>query len=75
MNEAELDVDLDGIEFDKAWLDDCQGVTLVACSTSYYASLLGKYMIEQIAGIPCDVDLASEFGDRAFRPRFSSKSE
>jgi len=61
VNEAELDVDLDGIEFDKAWLDDCQGVTLVACGTSYYASLLGKYMIEQIAGIPCEVDLASEF--------------
>ena len=61
VNEAEQDVDLDGIEFDKAWLDDCQGVTLVACGTSYYASLLGKYMIEQIAGIPCEVDLASEF--------------
>ena len=35
--------------------------TLVACGTSYYASLLGKYMIEQLAGIPCEVDLASEF--------------
>jgi glucosamine--fructose-6-phosphate aminotransferase (isomerizing) len=33
----------------------------VACGTAYYASLLGKYMIEQIAGIPCEVDLASEF--------------
>ena len=61
VNEAEQSVDLDGIEFDKAWLDDCRGVTLVACGTSYYASLLGKYMIEQIAGIPCEVDLASEF--------------
>ena len=35
-------------------------VTLVACGTSYYASLLGKYMIEQMAGIPCEVDLASD---------------
>ena len=61
INEAELDVDLDGIEFTKSELDDLQGVTLVACGTSYYASLLGKYMIEQIAGIPCEVDLASEF--------------
>ncbi len=61
VNEAELDVDLDGIVFSKHELDECQGVTLVACGTSYYASLLGKYMIEQLAGIPCEVDLASEF--------------
>ncbi len=61
LNEAELDVDLDGIEFGKLELDEMQGVTLVACGTSYYASLLGKYMIEQLAGIPCEVDLASEF--------------
>jgi glucosamine--fructose-6-phosphate aminotransferase (isomerizing) len=53
VNEADLDVDLDGIVFTKGELDDLQGVTLVACGTSYYASLLGKYMIE--------VDLASEF--------------
>jgi glucosamine--fructose-6-phosphate aminotransferase (isomerizing) len=61
VNEAELDVDLDGIEFTRAELDGLQGITLVACGTSYYASLLGKYMFEQLAGIPCEVDLASEF--------------
>ncbi len=61
VNEVDLDVDLDGIEFGKRELDELQGVTLVACGTSYYASLLGKYMIEQLAGIPCEVDLASEF--------------
>ena len=61
VNEAEQDVDLDGIEFTRAELDGLQGVMLVACGTSYYASLLGKYMIEQLAGIPVEVDLASEF--------------
>ncbi|MBY0401182.1 glutamine--fructose-6-phosphate transaminase (isomerizing) [Myxococcota bacterium] len=61
INESEMDVDLDGIEFTKAELDGLTGITLVACGTSYYASLLGKYMIEQIAGIACEVDLASEF--------------
>ena len=61
VNEAELDVDLDGIEFTRAELDGLQGITLVACGTSYYASLLGKYMFEQLAGIACEVDLASEF--------------
>ena len=60
-NEALQDINLDGIEFTREELDGLQGVTLVACGTSYYASLLGKYMIEQLAGIPVEVDLASEF--------------
>ena len=61
VNEAEQDVDLDGIEFSRPELDGLKGITLVACGTSYYASQLGKYMIEQMAGIPVEVDLASEF--------------
>ncbi len=61
INESEQEVDLDGITFTREELDGLQGITLVACGTSYYSSLLGKYMIEQIAGIPCEVDLASEF--------------
>ena len=61
INEADQDVDLDGIALGRAELDALQGVTIVACGTSYYASLVGKYMIEQLAGIPCEVDLASEF--------------
>ncbi|MAG32940.1 MAG: glutamine--fructose-6-phosphate transaminase (isomerizing) [Deltaproteobacteria bacterium] len=71
VNEAEQAVDLDGIEFTREELDGLQGVTLVACGTSYYASLLGKYMIEQLAGIPCEVDLASEFRYR--KPIVGSK--
>ena len=71
INEAGQDVDLDGIEFSREELDGLQGVTLVACGTSYYASLLGKYMIEQLAGIPCEVDLASEFRYR--KPIVGSK--
>ncbi len=34
---------------------------IVACGTSYYAALVGKYLIEQMAKIPVDVDIASEF--------------
>ena len=33
----------------------------MACGTAHYACMIGKYMIEQLAGIPCEVDLASEF--------------
>lgn len=36
-------------------------LTIVACGTSYYAGLVAKYWIEQIARIPVDVDIASEF--------------
>ena len=46
VNEAEQDIDLDGIEFTRAELDGLHGMTLVACGTSYYACQLGKYMIE-----------------------------
>lgn len=36
-------------------------VTIVACGTSYYAGLVGKYLIETLAQIPVEVDIASEF--------------
>jgi glucosamine--fructose-6-phosphate aminotransferase (isomerizing) len=65
VNEAELTVDLDGIEFDRDQVDGFRMVSLVACGTASYACHVGKYMIEQIAGIPCEVDLASEFRYRS----------
>src|SRR5207248_3289940 len=34
---------------------------LIACGTSYHCALVGKFMIEGIARIPVEVDLASEF--------------
>lgn len=36
-------------------------IVIVACGTSYYAGLIGEYLIEEIAGIPVEVHLASEF--------------
>lgn len=36
-------------------------VCIVACGTSYYASQVGKYLIETIAQVPVEVDIASEF--------------
>lgn len=35
--------------------------TIIACGTSYYAGMVGKYWLEQVAGIPVEVDIASEF--------------
>lgn len=42
-----------------------QQVQIVACGTSYYAGLVAKYWIEELAGISCQVDIASEFRYRA----------
>ena len=36
-------------------------IILIGCGTAYYASLVGRYWIEKISGIPCNVELASEF--------------
>ncbi|WP_174876057.1 glutamine--fructose-6-phosphate transaminase (isomerizing) [Vogesella oryzae] len=37
------------------------GVKILACGTSYYAGLTAKYWIESIAGVVCDVEIASEY--------------
>ncbi len=36
-------------------------IAIVACGTAYHAGMLGKYFIEEIARIPVDIDVASEF--------------
>ncbi len=40
---------------------DPKKIFIVACGTSYHAGLVGKYWIEQMARIPVEVDIASEF--------------
>ncbi|HEX5067571.1 MAG TPA: glutamine--fructose-6-phosphate transaminase (isomerizing) [Myxococcota bacterium] len=55
------DLDLDGIDLSRERIEKISRITLVACGTAWHACLTGKYMIEQLAGIPCEVDLASEF--------------
>ena len=47
-------------------------IQIVACGTSYIAGLLGKYLIEQLADLPVDVEIASEFRYR--QPALSAKS-
>jgi glucosamine--fructose-6-phosphate aminotransferase (isomerizing) len=42
-------------------LNGLERVQVVACGTSWHASLVGKYLIEQLAGIPTMVQYASEF--------------
>jgi len=42
-------------------LGDIKRVQLVACGTSYYAAQIAKYWLEEIARIPTEVDIASEY--------------
>ena len=41
--------------------DQIQGVQIIACGTSYHAGQIGRYWLESIAGVPCSVEVASEF--------------
>ena len=40
---------------------DTDRITLVACGTAHYACMVARYWFETLAGLPCDVDIASEF--------------
>jgi glucosamine--fructose-6-phosphate aminotransferase (isomerizing) len=52
---------LPDVNLDPAAALAIQRVVFVACGTASYASLLGRSMIERLAGLPAEVDLASEF--------------
>jgi glucosamine--fructose-6-phosphate aminotransferase (isomerizing) len=54
-------VKLGGLESVIQQLEYIDRIVIVACGTSYYAGLVGEYLIEELAGIPVEVQLASEF--------------
>src|SRR5688500_599043 len=45
----------------EALLAGTQAVHIVACGTSYHAGLVARYWIEQLAGVPCTAEIASEY--------------
>ena len=45
----------------KAILDKTEFIQIIACGTSYHAGLVAKYWFEEIAGVHCHVEVASEF--------------
>ncbi|MGI3184265.1 glutamine--fructose-6-phosphate transaminase (isomerizing) [Nioella aestuarii] len=53
----------DAVDIPEGTVDftDTDRLILVACGTANYACLVAKYWFEQLAGLPCDVDIASEF--------------
>lgn len=58
---AQALVKLGGLESVEQQLKYIDRIVIVACGTSYYAGLVGEYLIEELAGIPVEVQLASEF--------------
>lgn len=65
------------ISFGEVGLDDevlknLERIYIVACGSAYHVGMAGKYVIEEMAGIPVEVDLASEFRYR--NPLFARNS-
>ena len=54
-------VKLGGIERLDEQLKKVKKVIIVACGTSYYSGLVGRYMMEEIGGVVCSVEYASEY--------------
>jgi len=52
---------LDEMGIDVAVLKAIERVVIVACGTSWHAGLVGKFLIEQLARVPVDVDYGSEY--------------
>jgi len=46
---------------EKTLSEDYDSIYIIACGTSFYAGMAGKYLIEQITGIPVFVELSSEY--------------
>ncbi len=54
-------IDIEGVNLTAEDLKAFNKVYIVACGTAYHAGLIGRYAIEKFAGIPVEVDIASEF--------------
>jgi len=57
---------LDEIKLSPQSLKEIERVVIIACGTSYHAGLVGKCFIETLAGVPVDVEYASEYRYRDF---------
>lgn len=60
-NLAEGTAHLGGLNMTIAEMQSVHRIILIACGTSSYAGMIGKYAFERLAGIPTEVDVASEF--------------
>lgn len=61
IREESGEIYLEDLNIDEEKIKEINKITIVACGTSWHASLVGKFLIESIARIPVEVDIASEF--------------
>jgi len=59
------DVKLAGLRLTEWELRNIRRIIILACGTSWHAGLLGEYLLEEYAGIPVEVEYASEFRYRS----------
>jgi glucosamine--fructose-6-phosphate aminotransferase (isomerizing) len=59
------DVRLGGVTLSDEDLAGIRRIVITACGTSWHAALIGEYMLEELAGIPVEVEYASEFRYRS----------
>lgn len=60
----ELPITLEEVKLSGQQLENINKIQVIACGTSYHAGLVGEYVIEELTGIPVEVELASEVIDR-----------
>ncbi len=65
LGEQRLNLDILGKEGQNI-LQQTRAIQIVACGTSYNAGMVARYWFEELAGIPCRVEIASEFRYRKF---------
>ncbi len=54
-------VDLSDVDLSDEFLRDVSRIVIIACGTSYHAGLVGRYAIEELARVPVEMDIASEY--------------
>jgi glucosamine--fructose-6-phosphate aminotransferase (isomerizing) len=66
-NASAVSAQLFGAEAEKIF-NKTNGILILACGTSYHAAMVARYWLEGLAGIPCNVEIASEYRYRESVP-------
>jgi len=64
LSSEECTAKLGGLEMTAAQLRDVGRIVLTGCGTALHAAMIGEYLLEQLAGLPTEVEFASEFRHR-----------
>jgi glucosamine--fructose-6-phosphate aminotransferase (isomerizing) len=61
---AEGDARLNGLNLEAVDCERLQRIVILGCGTSWHAALVGRHILEELTGLPVDVEFASEFRHR-----------